>query len=468
MSNYVTDLTDALNGKPATIVPSTRQTTLWDAWDDPYRSYPYDGYRSGYSTSRSSSLPKSSVPYRAPKVEVISPDGTSTRYTVPADCDGWFDIAKQVWPTTDDVMRVPLEHCQFSYGEPTFNACVYTASNDYMQSRWGRKLDDSDRRWLAAHPHSTDGGVPQEYTATCIDQLVQPYGMRVSRIRLRKGSLVLGDSIMGWIQALGCNPFAMADRVTTNAEAAARMGISLEQADELWRVEFHDDPLPCSIIGERGWSNSSTVATGSLGGHARYLAPRARAGDWFVSVQLDSTVTYLVTPPNPEYVPRKGSPTLLLGSITGPDKQVLAVRTGTTWSVPGNPAVMPASTTPAPTPTTLSDDLADVIDGLICHGCGTECTEQELCGDSMVCLDCASEVWQGYSCPHCKETFGFNRSPTPYDVTDTSYRWACPVCTELVSVDFNETSDPLLLELTDLAFNSRPLDEDISFPTEVA
>lgn len=467
MSNYVTDLTDALNGKPATIVPASRQTTLWDGWDDPYRSYAYDGYRSGYSTSRTQTLPKSTVSSRIPKVDVIGPDGTATRYTVPADCDGWFDIAKDVWPTTSDIMRVPLEHCQFSYGEPVFNACVYTATNDYMQARWGRKLDDSDRRWLAAHPHSTDGGVPQEYTATCIDQLVQPYGMRVSRVRLRKGSLVLGDSIMGWIQALGCNPFAMADRVTTNAEAAERMGISREQADQLWRVEFHDDPLPCSIVGERGWSNSSTVATGSLGGHARYLAPRARAGDWFVSVQLDVTVTHLVTPPNPEYVPRKGSPTLLLGNITGPDKQLIAVRSGATWAVPGQSAVTPAPTTVVHTPD--PHDVRELLlDTLACYGCGTECTDQELCGDSMVCLDCASEVWQGYSCPHCKETFGFNRTPTPTDATETAYQWSCPSCHDLILVDANETSDPLLLELTELAFSTRPLDDDIPFHPEVA
>lgn len=443
--------------KPAT--PPATPPTQRDIFDDEYYydryqgRYDYGGYNYGQrSTTRGYSLTSSR------RVLTIDQDGTEKAYTVPYDCEGWFDIAQHVWPTTDNTMRVPLSHCEFSYGDPTFNACVYTATNDYMQARWGRKLDDSDRRWLAAHPLSTDGGVPQEYTMTCVDQLVTPYGLRVSRVRLRRGSLVLGDAVMAWIQALGCNPFALADRTTSNAEAAARMGLSVEQADALWRVEFSDDPLPCSIVGERGWSNGTGVSTGALGGHARYLAPRARANDWFVSVQLDqdTAVTHLVTPPNPEYVPRKGSPTLLLSCITGPDGKRIAEKVNTKWQacnqdlVVVEPPVEPAR----PTATTVETPYTPLVDDeatRYCLMCGTTATVQvDFVPNNDICLDCLDEAWQAYECPHCQCSFSRRGAPDPVAATETVTTWQCPDCKG--EIEYTIAADGGDLVLDDLCY----------------
>lgn len=446
-----------------------QQHTLFD---DPYDDRRYDHYkRTGYG-AWDRRVTTTTIPTKpTKKILVIRPDESEDSYTVPYDVEGWFDIAATVWPTVDHVMRIPLEHCHFSYKEPSFNACVYNATNDYMQARWGRKLDDSDRRWLAAHPLSTDGGVPQEYTATCVDQLVAPYGMRVSRVRIRKGSLVLGDSIMGWIQALGCNPFAMADRSTSNAEAAERMGLTLEQANQLWRVEFHEDPLPCSVIGERGWSSGQGVATGSMGGHARYLAPRAHANDWFVSIQLDvdTNVQHLVPPPNPEYVPRKGDPTLLVSAVTGPDGQLIAEKVNYKWQPIGGVATStPAALSTTPLPKSRFDDDKDFDDAFLhkgkehCLFCGDNTLlVSEMMPEADVCLNCLEEAWESYRCPHCNDSFHKIGPPAPLAFDQEGYDWSCVSCKGTINVaeDSAEThTDFLLAELSYTVFHNTTLD----------
>ena len=436
----------------------------YDNWDDYWLNKPYGG--SGFDDRGfKPTYPRVQgyTPAVTKKVAVVLDNGAEDLYTVPYDCEGWFKIAESVWPTVNNVMRVPVSHCQFTYREPTFNACVYTATNDYMQARWGRRLDDSDRRWLAAHPYATNSGIPQEYTATCISQLIEPYGMRVSRIRLRKGSLVLGDPVMFWIQALGCNPFAMADRSTSNAEAAARMGMTVEQANELWRVEFHDEPLPCSIIGERGWSSGNGVVTGAMGGHARYLAPRSGAGDWFISVQLDSSVSYLVPPPNPEYVPRKGEPTLLISEVTGPDGQRIAEKVSGQWKPLNAPAPAPTAAVALEVPelelTPPHDDVPHQAnfklvdhDDMYCMVCGTEQdTVLNMMVEGDVCLDCLEEAWRGYRCPHCNESFA-KQQPSPMSAGLDEYEWECHSCKGVLSVSAIAERGDQHYALTELSY----------------
>lgn len=460
--SLITSINKVLDPHP--IPPVTQQQLLLDTedpWDEWYNGRRYTGPNTKQPTYGKQTTYKPYVYTPPRKVAVLHPDGAKEEYTIPSEGNGWFDIAKTVWPVTNDVIQIPVEHCDFTYDSPAFNACVYTATGDYLQARWGRRLDESDRRWLASHPLSTDGGVPQEYTATCVDQLVQPYGMRVSRVRLRRGSLVLGDSVMAWIQALGCNPFALADRSTSNAEAAERMGITLEQADALWRVEFHDDPLPCSIVGERGWSSGNGVSTGAGGGHARYLAPRAHAGDWFISLQLDtaSNVTHLVAPPNPEYVPRKGRPILQLALVTGPDKLRIADKKNGVWcrigedNIPVIRVSSPVSNLPE------QDEVPEQLlsDEGYCAMCSQPIEDNTSLGLD-VCLPCLDDAWHDYNCPHCKAKFSVVGAPFPIAYDEDNYDWECPECRQIVQVPTQfdasmDQQDALLQEISEVAFS---------------
>lgn len=470
-------LVQTILGKSPTPTKITEQTTMFRDQDD----WEYGGPYYDKFMRRPQQIGYHKPATAQKRIGVQYPNGVIDTYYLTWESDGWYPFGAEVYPEKDGQLLVPVDRCTFTYAEPKFNPCVFTATNDYMQARWGRKLDDSDRRWLARHPLSTDGGVPQEYTATCVDQLVGPYGMRVARMRLRKGSLVLGDSIMSWMISLGVNPMAMADRQTSNAEAAEKMGIPVEQANQLWRVEFADDPLPCSIIGERGWTNQTGVSVGSFGGHARYLAPRSRAGDWFISLQLepDDKVAYLTPPPNPEYVERKGDPTLIVQSIKRPDSdQQVAIKTATKWHRPGEPpptsvVVTTPSTTvlgspPVVVPTfspdpkhaarNWGDDLPDPVkdraafDAEVrkqleskeaeqaaedeqvfqCSYCSTWSRESESYARLGICILCAEEAWQRRPCPHCKTDLGLN-PPVPLQVTD-EYEYSCARCTETIVV----------------------------------
>ena len=445
-------------------------STAFDYYD------PYEPYTLSKSNAHTTPRGGGHAPatYSSKKVRVVNANGSTQDYTLPFDCVGWFNIATQSYPCTTEhaheILSVPADRCDFSYGEPAFNACVYSATQDYVSARWGRRLDDSDRRWLARHPLATDSGVPQEYTLTAIQQLVAPYGMKISRVRLRAGALVLGDQIMQWAMALGCNPMALADRRTSNAAAAALMGMDESAANALWRLEFSDTPLAGSIVGERGWSNGTGVSVGSMGGHARYLAPRAGAGDWFVSIQLEpeANVEYLVPPPDPEYVERKGTATLLVSKIVTMTGDLIAVRSGNSWrawtdfraSTPETST--PAATRPEPLPVQPPVTPSPTIVTFDCMLCGEHVIDRDRCYDNSdidVCIDCAEIAWRDIDCPECGHTPRWYETPYPMTSSDNDFFFACVQCKSEFSVPFESPEEFMqpLIEFACAAFATIPL-----------
>lgn len=235
----------------------------------------------------------------------------------------WWRVASRFYVVEKDEMFIPASRVTLSYGKVSFNACVYQSSEDYIAARWGRKLHYTDREWLSEHPYATDGGVPSEYTPICVQALLEPYGMGVSRVRLRRGTLAAGPEMMKFMVALGCNPFAMADHTTTNKEAAEKLGITEKEANDIFRFEFSDDALPGSVCCEKGYAQTG-VATGSGGGHARYLAPRDKASNWVVSLQCAplEQIDYNTPIELPEYIPRKGEPKLELEHVLQPMEEL--------------------------------------------------------------------------------------------------------------------------------------------------
>jgi len=459
----------------------------WDDYfDQRYASYgrsarsAYDAWEHGWNSPVKSTTPMSPrtqvVGHTAIKkeVRVQHKDGTLQTFTIPHDTIGWFDIAKQVYPyhidKGVDYLVIPADRCQFTYGEPAFNACVYTATMEYISARWGRKLDDSDRRWLAKHPLATDAGIPQEYTITAIQQLVAPYGMRVSCVRIRAGALVLGDQNMQWAQALGCNPLALSDRRTSNADAATAFGMEQSAASALWRLEFSDTPLPGSIVGERGWSSTGGVSVGAYGGHARYLAPRATAGDWFVSIQLapEHEVEYLAPPPDPDYIERKGAPTLVLSKTVTPSGELIAVREGTTWrsgfdikaSIPGAPSVPEFSPPAEHRVHTECTPHGAAFMCALCNGAKLEIDRCYSMTDVSVCIDCAEDAWHDIACPECNHVARWDTIPYPLSIGDNGFDYQCQACKAEFTIPF-ESKQPYLedaIEFSYAAFDSYPND----------
>lgn len=437
--------------------------------------------------------------YKEKKVRVLYPNDQTVEYKLDYSTRDWYDHAKFCWPEIKDAIEVPVEHCQFTYDTPKFNPCVYTATKDYMNGRWGVSLHDSDRAWLASHPLSTDDGVPQADFMTCVHELVSVYDFAVDRVRVKAGSLLLGDHPMQWMLALGCNPFALVDHKTTNAEAAEKMGMTLEEANEMWRFEFHTEPLPGSIVGEKGWSNGNGVKTGYAGGHARYSAPRERGfGNWFGCIQLKrkNEVQYYHAPPSVEYIPRKGEAKLQISKITDPHGALIAIpRSGSTtaWDpvsplIPSSPdsigskvgqaAVQAASLTPSSSAVTTKDDgpYQDGMDGDLnlftkatagsstkgssavapeadpfdknidnyCPFCTTAEKVEEMLYGGVICKSCHDELWSmGLTCNKCEQQFNSELYPEPiaYDAKTDSAEWRCPTCKESLFVPLDNLSD---------------------------
>jgi hypothetical protein len=197
-------------------------------------------------------------------------------------------------------------------------AAVWPHKSDWVfipdKSFFGKSLHTSDSDWAAYHPFTEGAGVSMARIPTFVHQLVEPYGLAVSRIRVIEGFVATDEVLATWQASLGVNPLALVDNTTTNADAAEQLGVEVEALDQACRFEYGIDPLRPSIIGEL-----SNVGTG--GGHARYFAPRDYPKDWKVSVQLApaEAVQYAVEPSLPEYAPREGTLAIITSELKDPD-----------------------------------------------------------------------------------------------------------------------------------------------------
>lgn len=420
-----------------------------DLWDDPY----------GVSAAPKKTW--STGPSKPPVgiLRVVHADGGPIMERAVSSYDqDWWDVAAAVYPPVDGVMEIPEASVSWKEGTVAFNPCTFDATTSYMQSAWGRKLDDYDKDYAKYHPLATDGGIPQEYTATVIQGMIEPYGFRISRIRIRAGSLASGEETSKWIRALGCNPYAMIDHTTTNEQAIQRMrdeGFpaesipTLEEANRRWRLEFHDEPLRPSIIGMAGYQ-SSGVATGAGMGHATYLSPRGTYGNWKLSIQLAPTeqVRYMKDPEMPAYVRRRGRLDFGLQDVKRPDGSTLAVMVGGKYH-PAGSGLLPALPKSEPPPEELPAEGLEPnteierlgVDKGQCVSCNEIFDLDEMVDGMLVCHDCYAQIWEDYKCPKCN--MRFSRVPPDFDAIYNADperpEFVCPnpACDEDISLPGN-------------------------------
>lgn len=191
---------------------------------------------------------------------------------------------KGVWTTE---IKIPPEHLKLV--DVDMNAgpkksplmCTYDATKNYLESILGIKLSEEDREFFSQHPLVQTDGVPFPDTLRVVQELVEPYGVFISRVQIAQGYSVRGD-IRQWRRVLGINPMALGDRMTSNAEFEERTGGKVSTED--FRFEFTNEPLfpsvSCGVIG------ATQGVTGSTGGHAVFVPPRRRANGSLLAFQL--------------------------------------------------------------------------------------------------------------------------------------------------------------------------------------
>jgi hypothetical protein len=393
-----------------------------------------------------SSPPPAYKPPADKTVELHEPDGTPYKtFVIPSMYGEWLPLALRHYPpgATDTSVRIPRDKCSFTYGIPKFNACTFEATDNYLAARWGRKLHHTDRQWLSLHPFASDDGVPTEYTLICLQQLLEPYGMAISAVRMRQGALAASKHIMQFAAALGCNPLGLFDHRTTNEEAAEKLGVDLAKAEKMWRFEFHEEPLPgCTVVCERGMSSTSEYSTGFAGGHARYMAPRDRYGNWVLSVQFAPVeqVTYDAPITLPEYVERKGEETLDLNRVLQPDGvKFVGIKVNNWYKDPDEVAAEEAARKSGTfseqkvqetqeTKVGTTSPVESLTRRRICFLCYKEQPEFVMEFGADCCSACYIKAWKGFKCSSCNTKFGASQVPTFIERFEEGKfgRFACP------------------------------------------
>lgn len=155
--------------------------------------------------------------------------------------------------------------------------CTYDAVDKYCESLMGVRLCTDDRDFFKTHPLVETDGVPFQHTLRVVQELIDPYGLRISRVQVAPGLSLKGD-ILQWRKVLGINPMALTDRQTTNKDFG-------QPGD--YRFEYHTEALfPAVSCGIVGYAENG-VSTGQSGGHATYVPPRRRALAAMLSFQID-------------------------------------------------------------------------------------------------------------------------------------------------------------------------------------
>lgn len=212
---------------------------------------------------------------------------------------GTTDLKPEDWPELD--LKEPLE-CVIPipldcYREKTVAkngkkftplSCVYDSTKEYMGNLLGMSMHHTDKWFFNTHPDTEPGGVSLPFTPKVIQQLIEPYGLRIIRIRVKAGELLLRGDIAEWMQYLGVNPIGAQDFRTSNEEFAKTYGIPAAGLDESFAFEFHEEPLRPSIVCEAKKAHTFTAPSG----HASYLAPRSHVGEWWISMQLGKVRDY--------------------------------------------------------------------------------------------------------------------------------------------------------------------------------
>lgn len=195
-------------------------------------------------------------------------------------------------------------------------SCAYNATQKYLTTNFGVTFHQSDLDWYSQNNLVTLDGLPQENTLVVLQQLVEPYKFGISGVEVPRNArrFPLDNQ---FIQALGANPFFIADGSTSNEEAYALLypkeRLLQEEIDtpqkirqhkqtifSTWKFEATDNPKSNSI----GMHQFIHNALGHNGASS-YIHPRQKfiMDSWKFAITLDrlSNITYLVDMQLPKY-----------------------------------------------------------------------------------------------------------------------------------------------------------------------
>lgn len=255
--------------------------------------------------------PENQTPAYKPSKNYMRIVGTEDYWNLPWLSESEKIRAKEVfdWEMDDGdlVLLIPPEKAVWGYHQKQVQKCAFTATQDYLRSMLGPKLDMNDEVWYGSHPKTTSTGLPQEYTITVLNDLVKEYGIGVSHIYCQKGSSATEEQ-RAWQKVLGVNPIALKSRDCSNEEYLKKLNPSGDpEIDEALRpgvMENHFEYVD-EFAGPAVIFSAFGVATSFAGGggHASYIGPRGLRNQAAMAIRFDwlSNIKYKENPPTIDY-----------------------------------------------------------------------------------------------------------------------------------------------------------------------
>src|SRR6266850_3992552 len=143
---------------------------------------------------------------------------------------GEHTMDKLPWP----VVFIPEEAARWVRTKPL--SCLYTTTKRLLRNMWGLELDRDDETFFDEHPLATVAGVGLPNTLRVVQELIDPYNFRVSRVHLMPGTPIPGD-LAQWVDVLGMNPIAIGDHATSNEMFAQLTGQDPAVVDKTYKME---------------------------------------------------------------------------------------------------------------------------------------------------------------------------------------------------------------------------------------
>ena len=220
------------------------------------------------------------------KSEIHAPDAVEIN-TLLTNFEGVFDEENNMYLGSVHVDNVTITK---SRGK-TASKCAYNSSQEYLTSHFGRRLNEGDSNWYDDHPYTEPGGLGKDHTITLLNDLVAPYGVGVSKVYVRSGSLAQPDHKLWW-EVLGINPLAREYQNVSNEDFRKKSleeGLTDEILKSFPKFNFeYVDTLPSGPMITCS-SNHATFRG------CRCLMPR----DWEMAICYDyiDKCVYHTTPP---------------------------------------------------------------------------------------------------------------------------------------------------------------------------
>lgn len=291
---------------------------------------------------------------------------------------------KQVEGIEHPVVYIPEANAVWSRKRPL--SCLYQATKGLVANINGVQLDNDDADFFDSHPLAGVDGVGLYNTARVMQEIIDPYNLRISHIRIVPGTAIKGD-LLQWIDVLGMNPLAIGDSATTNEEFSKITGMSLEEATARYRMEYSEELLkPCVMCATSGY------AKGNILGHAEYVGPRGKrpGKEPWLQIQVASEAPWDRVPLFPP-VEDIGGRELSLWNTLGPDGKPMSEWPNKTYSHVREPVG-----------STVHAVVGPVGEKFECYVCGTRSPKEARIGANL-CTICWYQLWKKFDCGECKQ-----------------------------------------------------------------